>query len=92
LPESIVQQSKDPAFSLFESAGYAVEISCDGESALEVLLTSTPTAIVLDLRSSFLTGKDVCLDLKRRLSSLPIIILSASTDVVDKVLLLGIGS
>jgi len=77
---------------LFESAGYAVEISRDGESALEVLRTSAPTAIVLDLRSSVLTGKDVCLHLKRQLSTLPIIILSASRDVVDKVLLLELGA
>jgi len=77
---------------LFESAGYAVEISSDGQSALEVLRTSTPTAIVLDLRSAILSGKDICLQLKRQLSASPIIILSPSTNVVDKVLLLELGA
>jgi len=77
---------------LFESAGYAVEISDDGKSALEVLRTSTPTAIVLDLRSPILSGKDVCLLFKRQQSALPVIILSTSTDVVDKVLLLELGA
>ncbi len=77
---------------LFESAGYAVEISGDGKSALEVCRTSALTAIVLDLGLPILSGKDVCLHLKRQPSALPIIILSASTDVVDKVLLLELGA
>ena len=77
---------------LFQSAGYAVEISGDGISALEVFRTSNPTAIVLDLRLPLLSGQDVCLHIKRHQSGLPIIILSASTDIVDKVLLLELGA
>ena len=77
---------------LFESAGYAVEISGDGKSALDIVRTNTPTAIVLDLRLPILSGKDVFLHVKRQLSALPIIILSASTDVVDKVVLLELGA
>lgn len=77
---------------LFESAGYFVEISGDGLSALEVFRSSTPTAIVLDLRLPLLSGQDVCLHIKRRQPTLPIIILSASTDIVDKVLLLELGA
>ncbi len=77
---------------LFESAGYAVDISSDGRSALDIVRTSTPTAIVLDLRLPILSGKDVCLHVKRQLSALPIIVLSTSTDVVDKVVLLELGA
>ena len=78
---------------LFESAGYAVEISSDVKSALDIVRASTPTAIVLDLRLPVLSGKDVCVQVKQQLSALPIIIiLSASTDVVDKVVLLELGA
>jgi len=73
---------------LFESAGYAVEISGNGKSALDIVRTGNPTAIVLDLCLPVLSGKDVCVYLKQQLSALPIIILSASTDIVDKVVLL----
>ena len=76
---------------LFESAGYVVELSGDGRSGLEAFRSTAPTAIVLDLRLPVLSGKDVCLQI-RQLSALPIIILSASTDVVDKVLLLELGA
>jgi len=77
---------------LFESAGYAVEITGDGGSALEAFRSATPTAIVLDLRLPVLSGKDVCLLIRQQLSTLPIIILSASTDVVDKIVLLELGA
>jgi DNA-binding response OmpR family regulator len=77
---------------LFRSAGYSVDISGDGMSALEVFRASTPTAIVLDLRLPLLSGQDVCLHIKRHQPALPIIILSASTDIVDKVLLLELGA
>ena len=86
------QAVQKPLKRLFESAGYAVEISGDGKSALQVFRTTTPTAIILDLRLPVLSGKDVCLQAKQQLSTLPIIILSASTDVVDKVLLLELGA
>jgi DNA-binding response OmpR family regulator len=77
---------------LFEAAGYTVQISGDGKSGLEVVRTATPTAIVLDLRLPVLSGKDVCRQIKQQLPTLPIIILSASMDVVDKVLLLELGA
>jgi len=77
---------------LFASAGFAVEISGDGKAALEAFRTTGPTAIVLDLGLPVLSGKDVCIQIKRQLSTLPIIILSASTDVVDKVVLLELGA
>jgi DNA-binding response OmpR family regulator len=76
---------------LFESAGYVVEISGDERSALDAFRSTAPTAILLDLRLPVLSGKDVCLQI-RQLSALPIVILSASTDVVDKVVLLELGA
>jgi DNA-binding response OmpR family regulator len=77
---------------LFESAGYAVEICREGKSALEAFRTTAPAAIILNLKSPVLSAKDLCLEVKRQLSSLPIIILSASADVVDKVVLLELGA
>jgi DNA-binding response OmpR family regulator len=77
---------------VFESAGYGVEITGDGKSALDVVRIPTPTAIILELRLPVLSGKDVCVRVKQQLSALPIIIiLSASTDVMDKARLLELG-
>ena len=77
---------------LFESQGYSVEIRADGKSALEAFRTVAPTAIVLDLHLPVMSGKDVCREIKQQLSTLPIVVLSAATDVTDKVLLLELGA
>jgi DNA-binding response OmpR family regulator len=77
---------------LFESEGYGVDINGDGKSALEAFRAAAPAAIVLDLRLPAMSGKDVCREIKRENPALPIIVLSAVTDVTDKVLLLELGA
>jgi len=77
---------------LFESEGYAVESAFDGLAGLGAFRSSAPAAVVLDLRLPKMSGSDVCREIKDRAPSLPIIILSAASDVVDKVLLLEMGA
>jgi DNA-binding response OmpR family regulator len=77
---------------LFESESFSVEISADGKAALEAFERSAPAAIVLDLRLPSLSGRDVCREIKRQAPALPIIVLSAASDVSDKVLLLELGA
>ena len=77
---------------LFETEGYAVETQSDGKSALESFQASAPAAIVLDLRLPKLSGRDVCKEIKALAPALPIVVLSAATDVSDKVLLLELGA
>src|SRR5437868_2505005 len=77
---------------LFESEGFAVDVKADGKSALEAFRASAPSAIVLDLRLPAMSGRDVCREVKQQVPTLPIIILSATTDVSDKVLLLELGA
>jgi DNA-binding response OmpR family regulator len=77
---------------LFEAEGFTVEISADGKSALEAYRAATPAAVVLDLRLPALSGRDVCREIKQEAPSLPVIVLSAASDVSDKVLLLELGA
>jgi DNA-binding response OmpR family regulator len=77
---------------LFETEGYGANVQADGKSALEAYRKAVPTAVVLDLRLPATSGKDVCREIKRVTPSLPIIVLSAVTDVTDKVLLLELGA
>src|SRR5215467_504869 len=77
---------------LFESEGYGVEIRGNGKSALKAFRTVAPTAVVLDLRLPKLSGQEVCREIRRQSASLPIVVLSAATDVLDKVLLLEMGA
>src|SRR6266446_9970958 len=77
---------------LFESEGYTVEIQANGKSALESFQTAQPAVVILDLRLPKLSGSDVCKEIKAQAPTLPIIVLSATSDVSDKVLLLELGA
>jgi DNA-binding response OmpR family regulator len=77
---------------LFETEGFTVEIQSDGQSGLESFQSSPPAAMVLDLRLPKLSGRDLCKEIKARAPALPIVVLSAASDVSDKVLLLELGA
>ena len=77
---------------LFETEGYTVETQSDGKSAIDSFHTSAPAAIVLDLRLPKVSGSDVCKEIKAVAPTLPIVVLSAASDVSDKVLLLELGA
>jgi DNA-binding response OmpR family regulator len=77
---------------LFEAEKFSVEICSDGKSAVEAFRRAAPAAIILDLRLPAMSGRDVCREIKQYAPTLPIIVLSAASDVSDKVLLLEIGA
>jgi DNA-binding response OmpR family regulator len=77
---------------LFETEGYSVETQSDGKSAIDSFRASAPAAIVLDLRLPKVSGRDVCKEIKSLAPTVPIVVLSAASDVSDKVLLLELGA
>jgi DNA-binding response OmpR family regulator len=77
---------------LFEAEGYAVEFVTDGEAALASFRAAPPVLVVLDLRLPKMPGREVCRELKKAAPALPVIVLSATTDEIDKVLLLELGA
>ena len=77
---------------LFESEGYQVEIEGNGVAGLESFQRSLPEAVILDLQLPKMSGRDVCRAMKEMAPQLPIVVLSAASDVSDKVLLLELGA
>src|SRR5574340_187533 len=77
---------------LFEPEGYAIETTFDGASGLKAALATPPSAVVLDLRLPAMSGRDVCREIKQAVPNLPVIIVSAVSDITDKVSLLEIGA
>jgi DNA-binding response OmpR family regulator len=77
---------------LFESEGYNIQVAGDGPSGLAAFREQAPSVVVLDLRLPGMPGSDVCRHIKTENGSVPIIVLSAATDVTDKVLLLELGA
>jgi len=77
---------------LFESEGYLVDATSDGNAGLGAFRSAPPSAVVLDLRLPGMPGNEVCREIKNEAPALPVIVLSAAADVVDKVLLLELGA
>ena len=76
-----------------EQSGFDVTLSGDGLQVLEILskLSTPPDLIVLDLMMPELDGFEV-LERIRRTSSIPVIILTALGDVLDKTTAFGLGA
>jgi DNA-binding response OmpR family regulator len=77
---------------LFEAEGFAVDIADNGAVGLEMFQVATPAVLVLDLSLPGMPGQDVCREISQAAPSLPIVVLSARTEVMDKVLLLELGA
>jgi len=77
---------------LFESEGFTIDIAGNGVEGLEMFRAATPSVLVLDLSLPGMPGQDICREISRVAPSLPIIILSARAEVMDKVLLLELGA
>jgi DNA-binding response OmpR family regulator len=77
---------------LFEPEGFSVELAADGVAGLEAFSARQPNIVILDLRMPRMSGRDVCKEIKRLSPSVPIIVVSATSDVMDKVLLLELGA
>ena len=70
---------------------YETRIEHDGQSALDAFKEYAPNLIVLDIMLPGLDGYEVCREIRRE-SKVPIIMLSAKTEVFDKVLGLELGA
>src|ERR1700693_2568744 len=77
---------------LFEAEGFAVEVAGNGTGGLAMFRAAVPSVLVLDLSLPGTPGQDICREISQAAPSLPIIILSARTEVMDKVLLLELGA
>ena len=74
-----------------EKQGYTVEASGDGRSALEAALRLKPDLIVLDIMLPELDGFEVTKILRREMN-VPILMLTARDDEIDRVVGLEVGA
>jgi len=77
---------------LFESEGYTLETASDGAAGLETFRSFKPAVVILDLKLPKMSGRDVIRQIKKEAPSQPVIILSAVSEEIDKVLLLELGA
>ena len=77
-----------------EKAGYQVQEAADGQEAVHAIRQAKPDLVVLDLMLPGLDGLDVCRLVKgsRETASIPIIMLTAKTEEIDKIIGLEMGA
>ncbi len=76
----------------FEYEGYDVLTAMDGSEGLKRALVDSPDLVVLDVMMPKMSGLDVCKQLKAKRPSIPIIMLTARGQEVDKVVGLELGA
>src|ERR1700726_5064977 len=76
----------------FEFEGFEVLTAPDGVQGLERALKESPDLVVLDVMMPRMSGLDVCKQLKAKRPSVPIIMLTARGQEVDKVVGLELGA
>lgn len=74
-----------------EREGYSVDTATDGESALDKARRGRPDLVILDVMLPVIDGFEVCRLLRREMN-VPIIMLTAKTEEVDRVVGLEIGA
>jgi DNA-binding response OmpR family regulator len=76
----------------FSRAGYDVSTAGDGLAGIEMAMKNHPDVVVLDLMLPGMDGLAVCKELRQRSPTMPILMLTAKDDVVDRVLGLEMGA
>ncbi len=76
---------------LTENDFYA-KIASDGSEALNILSSSIPDLVVLDLKLPDISGESVCQEIRKKHKDLPIIVLTGKNETSDVVNLLNLGA
>jgi DNA-binding response OmpR family regulator len=77
---------------IFIEERYVAVVAGDGQTGLDLFRSERPIAVVLDLILPRVSGRELCQTFKSLSSETPIVVLSAITEVADKVLLLEMGA
>lgn len=91
----IVEDDQAMAVALrdgFSYEGFQVETAADGEEGLRLARDLKPDLMILDIMLPKMTGLEVCKTLRDEGSGLPIIMLTARGQEIDKVLGLKLGA
>ncbi len=97
MPHKVLIVEDDEAMSValrdgFAYEGYSVTEAKDGETALQLASESSPELILLDVMLPRLSGLDVCRRIRAEGNRVPIIMLTARGQEIDKVLGLKLGA
>jgi DNA-binding response OmpR family regulator len=91
----IVEDNLDLANGLelnLKKEGYKVFKATTGEDGLKIAIHDCPDLIILDIMLPGISGLDVCRELRNKSIEIPIIMLTAKSDELDRVVGLELGA
>ena len=91
----IVEDDDSMAVALkdgFEYEGFEVTLARDGAAGLQLATDEAPDLLILDVMLPKMNGLDVCRQIRKDGNSLPVIMLTARGQEIDKVLGLKLGA
>jgi DNA-binding response OmpR family regulator len=77
---------------LLKGEGFAVTVCSSGDHAIDMAQKEKPNLIVLDVMLPGLSGYEICKQLRARKLSTPILMLTAKSQEIDKVIGLDLGA
>jgi DNA-binding response OmpR family regulator len=83
---------RDTISVMLEQEGFRAVLAADGRSGFDKAVTLKPDLILVDLRLPGMSGIEICKQVRAAHTAMPIIVLSAVGEEIDKVLLLEIGA
>ncbi len=95
--EHILVVEDDPSIllaleDLLEGEGYRVSLAEDGEKGLQAFRKEIPDMVLLDIMMPRMSGYDLCREIRKTHPLLPLLMLTAKGEEVDKVLGLELGA
>ena len=76
----------------FRELGFEIDTASDGESGLAKALSGQYDLIVADLKLPGRSGYDICREIRYHKNNVPVLILSAQSEVMDRIIGLEIGA
>jgi two-component system response regulator VicR len=81
----------EPVLRVLRGAGFDTLSAADGEAGLRMALTQSPDLVILDIMLPKMDGWDVCKAIRQK-SVVPILMLTALSEEIDRILGLEIGA
>lgn len=96
MPKVLIVEDDDSMIAAlrdgFEYEGYTVSLARDGAAGLRQASETAPDLIILDVMLPKMSGLDVCREIRKGGNTVPIIMLTARGQEIDKVLGLKLGA
>ena len=86
------EHTRNGLAEILESEGYETLSATNGAEALDLFASESPDFICLDVMMPETDGYEVCKQIRRQSSTVPIIFISAKSEEIDKVLGLELGA